>query len=44
VVPRDRRTGAILNHDGFRPDEPLGETPEAAAAFFPLGYRDRPEV
>jgi len=44
VVPRDPRTGAIVNHDGFRLDEPLGETPEAAAAFFPLGYRDRPEV
>lgn len=44
VVPRDPRTGAIINHEGFRPDEPLGETPEAAAAFFPLGYRDRPEI
>ena len=44
VVPRDERTGAIVNHDGFRPDEPLGETPEAAAAFFPLGYRDQPEI
>jgi hypothetical protein len=43
VVPRDPRTGAIVNHDGYRLDEPLGETPEAAAAFFPLGYRDRPE-
>jgi len=44
IVPRDPRTGAIINHEGFRLDEPLGETPEAAAAFFPLGYRDRPEV
>gem|GEM_PF-219591 len=44
VVPRDRRSRAIVNHDRFRPDERLGETPEAAAAFFPLGYRDRPEV
>ncbi|HEX3427194.1 MAG TPA: hypothetical protein VHS36_00160 [Candidatus Limnocylindrales bacterium] len=44
VIPRDPRSGAILNHDGYRLDEPLGETPEAAAAFFPLGYRDRPEV
>ena len=44
VVPRDRRTGAIVNHDGYRPDEPLGETPEAAAAFFPMGYRDEPAV
>lgn len=44
VVPRDPRTGAIVNHDGYRLDEALAETPEAAAAFFPLGYRDRPEV
>jgi hypothetical protein len=44
VIPRDPNTGAIINHDRFRLDEPLGETPEAAAAFFPLGYRDRPEV
>lgn len=44
VIPRDRRTGAIVNHDGYRLDEPLGETPEAAAAIFPMGYRDRPEV
>jgi hypothetical protein len=44
VVARDHRTGAIVNHDGYRPDEPLGETPEGAAAFFPMGYRDRPEV
>jgi trehalose/maltose hydrolase-like predicted phosphorylase len=43
VIPRDRQ-GAIVNHDGFRPREPLGETPEAAAAFFPLGYRDVPAV
>ena len=41
-VPRDRATGAIVNHDAHRLDEPLGETPEAAAAFFPLGYRDDP--
>ena len=40
VVPRDGRTGAIRNHDRHRLDEPLGETPEAAAAFFPLGHRD----
>jgi hypothetical protein len=44
VVPRDPRTGAIVNHDAYRLDEPLGETPEAATAFFPMGYRDRPEV
>jgi trehalose/maltose hydrolase-like predicted phosphorylase len=44
VIPRDPRSAAIVNHDGYRPEERLGETPEAAAAFFPLGYRDRPEV
>jgi hypothetical protein len=44
VVPRDEASGAIVNHDAFRPGEPLGETPEAAAAFFPMGYRDRPDV
>jgi hypothetical protein len=44
VVPRDPRTGAIVNHDRFRLGASLAETPEAAAAFFPLGYRDRPEV
>ena len=44
VLPIDPRSGAIRNHDDHRFDEPLGETPEAAAAFFPLGYRDRPEV
>ena len=44
VLARDPRTGAIRNHDGHRLDEPLGDTPEAAAAFFPLGYRDRPDV
>ncbi len=44
VIPIDPRTGAIINHDGYRPDEPLGETPEAAAALFPLGHRVDPDV
>jgi hypothetical protein len=44
LIPRDERTGAIVNHDGFRLDEHLGETPEAAAALFPLGFRAGPEV
>lgn len=35
---------AIVNHDACRLNEPLAETPEAAAAFFPLRYRDRREV
>jgi hypothetical protein len=44
LVPTDAPTGAIVNHEGWQPDESLGETPEAAAAFFPLGYRASPEV
>jgi hypothetical protein len=44
VLPVDPRSGALRNHDRHRIDEPLGDTPEAAAAFFPLGYRDRPDV
>ena len=40
VIPRDARTGAIVNHDGYETTEPLGETPEAAVSFFPLGYRE----
>jgi hypothetical protein len=44
VLPTEPRSGAIRNHDRHRLDESLGATPEAAAAFFPLGYRDRPEV
>jgi hypothetical protein len=44
VIPTDPRTGAIVNHDDFVPDEPLGETPEGAAAFFPVGYRGHPDV
>jgi len=44
VIPTDPRTGAIVNHDDYVTDEPLGETPEAAAAFFPVGYRGHPDV
>jgi trehalose/maltose hydrolase-like predicted phosphorylase len=40
VIPRDPRTGAIVNHDAYVPSERLGETPEAAVSFFPLGYRE----
>jgi hypothetical protein len=39
VVPRDRRRGAIINHDGARLSEPQGGVPEGAAGLFPLGYR-----
>lgn len=36
--------GAIVNHDGYRPDEPQGATPEAAAGLFPVGYPVDPET
>ncbi len=39
VLPRDRRRGAIINHDGARLSEPQGGVPEGAAGLFPLGYR-----
>jgi hypothetical protein len=38
VVPRDARTGVILNHDGYTPDEEKGATPGALAGLFPVGY------
>ena len=37
---RDRRRGAIINHDGARLSESQGGVPEGAAGLFPLGYRD----
>jgi hypothetical protein len=43
-IPRDRRRGAIINHDGARLSEPQGGVPEGAAALFPLGYRLDPET
>jgi trehalose/maltose hydrolase-like predicted phosphorylase len=42
VLPRDRRRGAILNHDGARLREPQGGVPEGAAGLFPVGYRTDP--
>jgi protein-glucosylgalactosylhydroxylysine glucosidase len=36
--------GIIVNHDGYRPDEDKGETPEALAGLFPLGYKTDPET
>jgi trehalose/maltose hydrolase-like predicted phosphorylase len=36
--------GHIVNHDGFRIDRHLGETPEGAAGIWPVGYRVPPEV
>jgi protein-glucosylgalactosylhydroxylysine glucosidase len=44
VIPMDAQTGVILNHDGYRPDEPKGETPEASAALFPLGFHTDPDT
>jgi hypothetical protein len=44
VVPTDPETGVILNHDGYRPDEPQGSTPDAAAGLFPLGYPTDPQT
>ena len=38
AVPRDRRRGAILNHDGATLREPQGGVPEGAAGLFPVGY------
>ena len=43
VLPRND-DGAIVNHDGHRPDEPKGGTPEAAAGLFPVGYPVDPET
>ena len=39
VVPRDRRRGAIINHDGAKLTESQGGVPESAAGLFPIGYR-----
>jgi trehalose/maltose hydrolase-like predicted phosphorylase len=36
--------GHIVNHDGFRIDRRLGETPEGAAGIWPMGYRVAPDV
>lgn len=39
VLPRDRRRGAIINHDGAKLTELQGGVPESAAGLFPIGYR-----
>jgi protein-glucosylgalactosylhydroxylysine glucosidase len=44
VLPYDAQRGIIVNHDGYQPDECKGETPEALAGFFPLGYRADQEI
>jgi protein-glucosylgalactosylhydroxylysine glucosidase len=38
-LPRDRRRGAIINHDGAKLTESQGGVPESAAGLFPTGYR-----
>jgi trehalose/maltose hydrolase-like predicted phosphorylase len=42
VLPVDQDRGVILNHDGHHPDEKGGETPEAPAGLFLLGYDTDP--
>jgi trehalose/maltose hydrolase-like predicted phosphorylase len=44
VVPVDQDRGVIVNHDGYRPDEKGGETPEAPAGLFLLGYDADPHT
>ena len=44
VLPIDQDRGVILNHDGYRPDEKGGETPEAPAGLFPLGFETDPNT
>ena len=39
TLPRDRRRGAIINHDGAKLSESQGGVPESAAGLFPIGYR-----
>jgi len=43
VIPRSR-AGHIVNHDRFRIDRRLGETPEAAAGIWPVGFEVPTEV
>jgi trehalose/maltose hydrolase-like predicted phosphorylase len=42
-VPVDRK-GVIRNHDRYRVNEEKGETPEALAGLFPLGFDVPPRV
>jgi hypothetical protein len=42
VIPTDAATRVIQNHDGYRPDEDQGATPEAAAGLFPLDFPTDP--
>jgi glycosyl hydrolase family 65 len=38
VLPTSADGRRIVNHDGYRVDEPKGGTPSAAAGIFPVGY------
>jgi hypothetical protein len=42
--PRHTRTGAILSHDGYHPNEEKGSTPGPLAGLFPLWYDVEPDV
>jgi hypothetical protein len=44
VIPVDTQTRVIQNHDGYHPDEFKGETPDAAAGLFPLGFPTDPDT
>ncbi|MEV0456708.1 hypothetical protein [Catellatospora methionotrophica] len=44
VIPMIEGSDVIANHDGYQPDQEKGETPEAAAALFPLGWEPDPKV
>jgi hypothetical protein len=44
LIPVNRRTKVIKNHDKYSPEEEKGETPEALAGLFPFGYQVAPEV
>jgi protein-glucosylgalactosylhydroxylysine glucosidase len=42
--PRHTRTGALISHDGYHPNEEKGATPGPLAGLFPLWYDLAPEV
>jgi trehalose/maltose hydrolase-like predicted phosphorylase len=44
VMPYSADGTFILNHDGYHPTEEKGNTPEALAGLFPLGYEVSREI
>jgi trehalose/maltose hydrolase-like predicted phosphorylase len=44
VIPMDERKRVIHNHDGYDSEAEKGETPEAPAGLFPIGYDTDPET